>query len=218
MSLRNNTREMPNWVYSEITPEETTMLTHEIMDRADGCLGQYYHPMPEELEPPRHDTIDEMFDKQPSKEQKELMEQEMRMKYGYKDWYEWKCEEWGTKWGACEPQVKDDASLSYRTAWAPFDDKIIEKFANDCPNFTYFWEEEQGYGEEVIYKNGIPISCIEWDIPHWKMVEGDEDIWELCMPHTTSYGEWNAGFYLDGCFDEYLGSTLEEARETMNLR
>ena len=43
-----------------------------------------------------------------------------REKYGTDNWYDWSCENWGTKWNACHVELEEnDDSLCYRfdTAW-----------------------------------------------------------------------------------------------------
>ena len=46
-------------------------------------------------------------------------------KYGYKDWYDWSCANWGTKWDASKSYIadKDDDDLmiqiQFNTAWSP---------------------------------------------------------------------------------------------------
>jgi hypothetical protein len=55
-------------------------------------------------------------------------------KYGAPNWYEWRCQHWGTKWNACDAEVTDngDGSLhvKFDTAWSfPF--PIVEKLVGD---------------------------------------------------------------------------------------
>lgn len=46
---------------------------------------------------------------------------EEREKYGTDNWYDWSCENWGTKWNACQVELDEsiDDELCYRfdTAW-----------------------------------------------------------------------------------------------------
>ncbi len=42
-----------------------------------------------------------------------------KRKYGYNDWYDFCCKEWGTKWNASEMSVGSDGSISFQTAWSP---------------------------------------------------------------------------------------------------
>lgn len=44
-------------------------------------------------------------------------------RFGYKDWYEWRIDKWGTKWNACDVDVETVEpcfiSVWFSTAWAP---------------------------------------------------------------------------------------------------
>lgn len=47
---------------------------------------------------------------------------EERVKYGEKNWYDWSCKHWNTKWNACDTELEreDDetAYLTFETAWS----------------------------------------------------------------------------------------------------
>ena len=40
-------------------------------------------------------------------------------KYGYGTWYDWCCENWGTKWNAQDSYAVDDGTVWFSTAWDP---------------------------------------------------------------------------------------------------
>ena len=74
------------------------------------------------------DTVEKLVEHlKSSLSNEELQEGRMAIsnleKYGYKDWYNWNCDNWGTKWDACEVYAssKDDNYINYHfdTAWAP---------------------------------------------------------------------------------------------------
>jgi hypothetical protein len=48
---------------------------------------------------------------------------ELKEKYGYTDWYDWRVDNWGTKWDAAESYILDDEdkflNIEYNTAWGP---------------------------------------------------------------------------------------------------
>lgn len=71
------------------------------------------------------------------------MQKEYIKKYGADNWYDWACQNWGTKWNAGsaeEPVVeKEDgltrATLNFETAWScPV--PIIEELSNTYPDVT----------------------------------------------------------------------------------
>ena len=47
---------------------------------------------------------------------------ELEGKYGHTDWYNWRVENWGTKWDAAEASIMEEDGqfvVHYNTAWAP---------------------------------------------------------------------------------------------------
>lgn len=57
------------------------------------------------------------------------------LKYGHIDWYTWSCENWGTKWNACDTYIDDKKMMiSFDTAWSrPCG--IYKKIAEDNPDW-----------------------------------------------------------------------------------
>lgn len=84
------------------------------------------------------------------------------------NWYDWNIRNWGTKWDVAvensdtypETQIIDEGELfiSYRfdTAWAP-PVPAIEKLSKQHSRvvFTLDYEEETGWGGEIVFRNGI---------------------------------------------------------------
>ena len=77
-------------------------------------------------------------------------------KYGYKDWYDWKCANHGTKWGACETEVNDNV-VTFDTAWS-FPHPVIKKLSEMFPDvvFEYIYADEDcgSNCSKGTYKNG----------------------------------------------------------------
>ena len=75
-------------------------------------------------------------------------------KYGHIDWYNWRINNWGTKWNACDEYVDDDV-LEFNTAWScplPILDKLAELCYEHNVEFTGKWaDEDRG--------NNTGISC-----------------------------------------------------------
>lgn len=76
-------------------------------------------------------------------------------KYGAKDWYDWCCDNWGSKWNACNTQINDinKADIYFDTAWSavPY---IIAKLAEQHPECRIEYE----YAEEDIGANAGYIN------------------------------------------------------------
>lgn len=100
-------------------------------------------------------------------------------KYGCPTWYEWRIQNWGTKWNASGAEVLD-GRLSFLTAWnAP--KQILEKLSQMFPSITihHVWADEDighNCGDRT-YKNGtvtqehlptgqeaVELGCDLWNI------------------------------------------------------
>jgi hypothetical protein len=90
---------------------------------------------------------------------------------GYRNWYDWSVDHWGTKWNAAYPEV-DDASIasgyvevSFETAWAapvPVFRKMFEMFP--LISFICSWKHEDGrerYSTEHLAnpEDGAPLDA-----------------------------------------------------------
>ncbi len=197
---------MPNHVYNSISVEEE--YAEKLAEIAKVGLCRYYKPMPDDLQ---GTTSPQRIPETISQQQYDILME----KYGCTDWYEWANREWGTKWGAYDND-SEDRLYTFTTAWSPPNDEILSMLMEDIPSFTYFWEEEQGYGMEFDVTNGKVTNVFEWDIAPWEMVEGDDDIMLLAEDYENYMGKFKKGYYqhydLEG---GYLGATLEEAKDNL---
>ena len=224
---------MPNWVYNTIKINDAlTDKQKQILEQIkQKGLCEHYLPMPTTLNITSGSAVDNarkilgdefgtipkdkgnLTDKDFEEAKQSFINEKL---YGSKDWYDWKCRNYGTKWGDCDTDVDlDNASIRYDTAWSPLTIEIIEKFANDFPNFDYELEEEQGFGESWESIDGELSLTDEWDIPNMEEVDLDEGdyVYELKDEHRGLkmgyYSDWNPSE------DSYLGETLEEVKENL---
>ena len=74
--------------------------------------------------------------------------QEEREKYGANNWYDWSCENWGTKWNAYDCYISEDGSVyEFNTAWdipKPIYLELGAKFPEADFHIEYA-EEQIGY-------------------------------------------------------------------------
>ena len=222
---------MPNQVYSTIRIEkELTKKQLRILNSISNnkSICKYYYPMPKDLEIGSGGTLIKAreilgneFGVIPEDQQglSDLDFIEARQsfinerKHGAKDWYDWKNKYYGTKWGDYDLQI-DDHCITFTTAWSPLSDSIINNFVKDFPDFTYEWEEEQGFGASFEYVEGEGNLLGDWDIPDMREIEIDDHyIYRLNSPHRNL----KLGYYLDWIPSvySYLGETLEEAKENL---
>lgn len=88
-------------------------------------------------------------------------------------WYEWNNTHWNTKWEACDAtselthgEEESWTSYHFQTAWSP-PTIVLAKLAEQYPTLkmTLFWEEEQGFGEDLEITGGEIVVNDSWDIP-----------------------------------------------------
>ena len=78
-------------------------------------------------------------------------------KYGYKSWYGWSVDNWGTKWNACDSYFDDPDNpkwVSFETAWS-YPEPIIKKIMADNPGcyIEFVWEDEDYNGTHTIKRH-----------------------------------------------------------------
>ena len=162
---------MPNWCWNhlEVTGDEKQL--QEFVEKSMNAHKETEfsfngtHPMPEDLD------ITCGTQTQEEKEQAMLN----KAKYGYSTWYDWKCEEWGTKWDACEPNIQhndiDYFSVSFDTAWSP-PIAWINNIMQDFPDLCF----ELEYEEEGMCFGGLLQAQYEtiWEDAHWNTDQASE--------------------------------------------
>ena len=133
---------MPNWVTNKLVITGKAERITEIVNSLKGENGTIDFnsivPMPAELKGTTS----------PAKE-KDIF---LIAKYGSDNWYDWSCNNWGTKWNACytgEPMLNDKGTrltLIFQTAWStpsPVIGKLSEKFP-DVKIKVWFADEDFG--------------------------------------------------------------------------
>lgn len=126
-------------------------------------------------------------------------------KYGYRDWYEWCVDKWGTKWGDCDTELldaSDTIDMRFDSAWSPPVDGIIH-ISTLFPNllFSMSWAEEgmDFYGGMAV-KNG-QHALYEGEItalPKYTEVDWDSD---------NAHEQW-----------EIVDDAILEAREACEIK
>jgi hypothetical protein len=115
--------------------------------------------------------------------------EELKQKYGYTDWYNWRVDNWGTKWDVAETYILDDEdeffSVQYNTAWAP-NIEWVRYVAKQFPELTFtlsFTEPGMGYCgvyEVTDEDDDLCEGDLEWiDEDSGRLVEwsSDDDRW-----------------------------------------
>lgn len=77
----------------------------------------------------------------------------LKVKYGASNWYDWACNNWGTKWDTNDAvRVETSESLQYvfDTPWGP-PEPIARKLAEDWPMLHFGWSYDvEGFGPGTI--------------------------------------------------------------------
>jgi len=168
---------MPNHVYNVISVEGK--YADRLKKIAEVGLCRYYKPMPKELEgfsSPVSIVSEEEYQKALASDDGIMglpmtaqMQSDFIRKYGDDNWYKWCNRNWGTKWGVYDGEC-DGGRYSFTTAWSTVSSSIIQMLLNDIPDLVHWWEEEQGFGEEVEFKKGRAIRqkhCEEKEEPNY---------------------------------------------------
>lgn len=204
---------MANYVYGTITVHSTEDF-NRLEEIAKVGMAEFYLPMPKALN---------ITAPAQNEEERRIAEANM-VRYGVADWYDWRIVNHGTKWSDYQHELNGD-TLTFTTAWSPISFDIIRMFALDFPNFTYTWEEEQGFGETYIFEDGEVVEEHEWDIPSWDENGSlSEEEQEYCYMNNIMWlkedyekcGEiYAVGYYQYGDIEDFLGATLEEVKQLL---
>jgi hypothetical protein len=100
-------------------------------------------------------------------------------------WYIWNVANWGCKWDACESSVmlirQNNHSLLYLTWESPWSAPIewVTHCAKEYPEleFSFHYEEEQGWGGNMDFYKGELTHSDEYDTPssHAEYTEREKD-------------------------------------------
>jgi len=225
---------MPNHVFHIISVEQKYADKLKQISKKGIC--RYFLPRPEALESttsPAHIVSQKEYDKQMEENKKtkdkyvrhpltQKMSDELKRKYGFDDWYSWSVDNWGTKWGAYDNEFeKETNTYRFTTAWSPPSPNIIEALTEVIPDFTWEWEEEQGFGELWHSEKGYLHLQSKWDTPKWdwdeeNLPEEYQGVITYLPQDYTRYEEtYKKGYYSEYCLNEWLGDSLEEAVKSL---
>jgi len=102
-------------------------------------------------------------------------------KYGCFTWYNWACNNWGTKWDACDPLLTHEEDLDiigFDTAWSPPAGIVDEmpRMLRDCcaddVKIEWKWAEEQGFFGGVFNISNDDVEELYY--------EDNESAFDLC--------------------------------------
>lgn len=146
---------MPNWCENCLdilnTNEDITKLLKPYFSEKDGQSFLDFEkiiPMPEGINQSVEDLSDEL--------RKTNLEN-----YGCADWYDWRCEKWGTKWNMDPSEASAyKSSISFTTAWGPplGIAKKLAELSNHSIQLVYYEEGGDFCGKYVAHPNGTVVD------------------------------------------------------------
>ena len=104
---------MPNHTQNNITIKSSNKFLLQQMEKGfrNHDLMKTFHPMPSELE----HSVSGSENSKP--EWQKEQSKDLIKKYGHDNWYNWCCDNWGTKWdvyNSDEPQTSYDSRITQR--------------------------------------------------------------------------------------------------------
>ena len=175
---------MPNWVYNEVRIAGDRGLLEEVRVFLRGDEGEFDFnkliPEPKELlqfdSPLGRDEVikyvathislkNAPFPESDLEEAKQALSN-IRM-YGARDWYDWRCDHWGTKWNTANAYsdfVNGELVYHFETAWS-LAEPILQALFNKYPTLDFVWEFHEE--TECTY---LDEDCEEW-IETWHIAE-----------------------------------------------
>jgi hypothetical protein len=184
---------MPNWCYNQVKlVHANTAEIKRVVDAYNGTgLMQEFYPCPQEL-------IDTVAGHVGTADSPEQLAHQARMdenidKYDYANWYDWRVNNWGTKWDVNDPNslvyTDGDTAIEFffDTAWAPpiaFYNQMLELGFEVT---AYYWEPGMSFCGS--YSNG---DADHYDVvanADWVSENIPEDINEA-MGIADSLADW----------------------------
>ena len=189
---------MPNWCYQhlEISGDnaelnrfikETTGYEEEVIFDGEVKPNLFFDfnslvKCPDELRETMAGWSNEPFAQDKLKQQ----ENANLEKYGHKNWYDWCCEVYGTKWGACSIDY-NALRFEFTSAWSPASN-LIKLISGMFPQLTFamwYTEESNMYAGWEVFRNDVVVDFAGHD-PQPPSNEGmTDEQWE------QEYETWN---------------------------
>lgn len=201
---------MPNWVYNTLSiegsKEDVAKVKAQLNKPFQKEEAVYSNPVIAfwNIVAPPADKLDEYFGTHGYADGKEQGNTEY-------NWYNFNVREWGTKWDIgvgdgesfsdTELQNESETHLSYRfnTAWSP-PLPVIEQLSLQYPKLeiTLEYEEEQGWGGEILWTEEGSTVINEYDIPdsHKDFVDRDQ------IHNCRCQNEVEEDYWYDDCPDK----------------
>ena len=192
---------MPNWVKTELeiigTDEQIQQVKDFVLDENGNFDFERIVPYPKYWECPKKYLIlpDEIT---PSDIKMPFGESGLHVErcslcvmeaYPFLDWYNWRIDNWGTKWNACDSDVFIN-TIYFDTAWS-FAAPVIGKLSELFPDIDFFFK----YADEDIGRNCGSGTASKGDLVYDSLTEFDTmelaiKIWDREDDYKIENGKW----------------------------
>ena len=170
-------------------------------------------PMPKELD---------ITSPRPREHEKAQAEANIK-KYGHADWYNWRCEKWGTKWDAVDTYINsepyfDYIMISFDTAWSPpipYYEALSKKYPLLSISVEYA-ECGMDFAGIEKYEGGELLESLETTYNLYEFTHDNDSWWET-MEYNIGEGVWTLEEFKDMCSDVWSAMTTEERKELVDL-
>jgi hypothetical protein len=193
---------MPNWCNNtlEITHEDPAMIERARVAFKEGRLLDEFVPVPKDL----HIVAGRVGDDNDQAQKDLVAQEEVNLaKFGYKTWYDYCVNEWGTKWDVggdyCEAQdIPNGLIMTFDSAWAP-------------PVNAYEKMLDLGFSIRATYYEPGMAFCGVWE-------DGDDDFYEIGGMTADEVAETlpeflDESYGISECIREYEEENAEEDAE-----
>lgn len=187
---------MPNWVHNNLSITGPESDVQAVKTRLAAPYERLYSKMTKEGPVTEMVTVEQDFSfwniVHPEGEDRVKYEESQGAPGAAPFWYDWNCNNWGTKWDTdaeLTEHAADHLQYVFDTAWSPPLDALMT-LGKNFPNVhvELDWEEEQGFGGTYTFTEGVLVTLSEYDIPdsHAVMIErkgfcycndGEDEAW-----------------------------------------
>lgn len=170
---------MPNWVYNNLSITDPSGKHTDDVTRLMAQVGATYTVRTASYASGTFEVIDvEVRDPglsfwnivRPEGEDSKKYEESIGASGAMPHWYDWNCENWGTKWDASDVNIQDHAAdhkqITFSTPWSP-PLPVLVTLSEQYPklHIELEWEEEQGFGGTFVFTGGEATETDSYDIP-----------------------------------------------------
>jgi hypothetical protein len=180
---------MPNYCTNKLRVSGETSEVKRFRDAiTKGEMKEYeqFHildnllPIPEELK----NTSKVSFTDSEAQQKIEERNQANIAKFGYKDWYDWNCANYGSKWSDFDGVINLDSDghleLAFITAWSPIVQGIVH-ISRQFPTTDFLLTYEEGgmgFMGGVAIRDGELLDSTEGEYPYMEC-DSDDDYEEM---------------------------------------